>query len=420
LVEADRVTPRIIDTDSFQTPGYPATAIMPSIRDPKAQVFTVLSDWYSWGILAFQSYINIHPYKGSHPDYSAMDWPRRMHDNVSVFDKKVTLPPVCNPLSVIPKNHLHWFEAVFQKGERSVPPLADAVTITVPQAIQIVKSSGKFVVTPVQQYDSKIMFHTAYGGANWVATQTAIYKPRNIGSINAVKGRVRLIPTHDGELVVVTVLGDYLSFADTTLQEFGHTSSNGGRCFVKNNALYTTIAGKLIETTFVTMGKKIIPRTVDLDNVSEISSKMFDGVVVQDMLGEIFVTVPYVVGRSKTTRLPEVKGYRVLEARSEHNVVILVTEKGGEYWRFVLTFDNTWGSHTYRLTLMQSYDSICFCVKPNGVGILVSGLDEVEVFKNDKVAIYKNPPFDSSNWLFTQNDNVYFIGHNQIYQVKIV
>jgi len=419
LVEADRITPHIIDTDSFQTPNYPATAIMPSIRDPKATKFTELSDWFSWGILAFQAYINIHPYKGNHPDYTAMDWPRRMQDNVSVFDKKVTLPPVCNPLSVIPKNHLHWFEAVFQKGDRSVPPLADAVAIPVPQAIQIVKSSGKFIVAPVQQYDSKIRFHITYGGANWVATQTAIYKPRNIGATVSNTGRTRLVPTHDGELVVVEVSGDYIAFKDAAMHEFGHTTSNGGRCFVKNNALYTTIAGKLIETTFITMGKKIIPRTVDLDNVSEISSRMCEGIIVQDLLGEIFITVPYVVGRSKTTKLPEVKGYRVLEARSERNVVVLVTEKGGEYWRFVLTFDNTWGAHTFRLTKMQQYGSINMTVKPNGVGILVSDLDEIEVFKEDKVVVYKNPPFDESMWLFNVNDNVCFISGNQIYQVKI-
>jgi len=419
LVEQNRITTHVIDTDSFQTPSYPATAIMASIQDVQATKFSQLTDWYSWGILAFQAYVNIHPFRGSHPDYSPTDWVQRMRDNVSVFDKKVKLPPVCNPLSVIPKNHLGWFEAVFQKGERSVPPLADAIALPVPAAIQIVKSSGKFEVIPVQQYDSKIQYHLPHQGMNWVATQTEIYKGKATGIKINNKSRVRLVPTSDGELVIVTVQGNSLTFRDSQGTVLGTTTSVGGRCFVKNGALYTTASGHLVETTFVRVGTRTVPRAVDIDNVSELTAKLHEGIVVQDLLGEIYITVPYAKDKSKTVKLPEVKGYRVLEARAEKNIVVLVVEKGGTYYRLVLTFSEAYTDHKYRLTSMAQYASINFTVKPNGVTVLVSGLDEVEVFKGDKVAVFKNPPFDESMWLFNSNDNVYFVNDNQIYQVKI-
>lgn len=421
LVEKNRVSTHVIDTDSFQTPTYPATAIMPSVRDPKATKFSELSDWYSWGILAFQAYINVHPFKGNHPDYSAMDWQLRMRNNVSVFDKKATLPPVCNPFSVIPKNHLAWFEAVFQKGERSVPPLADAVALPVPQAIQIVKSSGKFLVDLVHTYDSKIQFHLSYQGLNWVATQTEIYRgTKSTGFKLGTKDKVRLLPTQDGDMVVVKNSGTTWAFHDMSGNTFGSTTSVGGRTFAKNNALYTIAGTKLVETSFFKLGTKIIPKTKELDNLSEISTVMFDGVIIQDLLGEFFITVPYDLGKSKTVKLPELKGHRVLEARSERNVVVVLSEKGGDYWRHVVTFDDAWKTYTFRLTKVQQYDSINFTIKPNGVGVLVSNIDEVEVFKHDKVATYNQPPFDASMWLFNHNDNVYFISDSQIFQTKIV
>lgn len=52
-----------IDVDSYQTPNYPATAIMDSIRDRHTKVFNEGSDWFSFAILAFQMFIGIHPFK---------------------------------------------------------------------------------------------------------------------------------------------------------------------------------------------------------------------------------------------------------------------------------------------------------------------------------------------------------------------
>jgi serine/threonine protein kinase len=88
-----------IDTDSYQTPSYPATAIMDSIRDRHAKNFTELTDWFSFGVISFQMFIGIHPYKGKHPKVKDMD--DRMMKNISIFNGDVRIPHVCYPLDVI-------------------------------------------------------------------------------------------------------------------------------------------------------------------------------------------------------------------------------------------------------------------------------------------------------------------------------
>jgi DNA-binding helix-hairpin-helix protein with protein kinase domain len=48
-----------IDVDSWQAPGYPATAIMESVRDYHTKGFDEGSDWFSFAVVTFQMLIGI-------------------------------------------------------------------------------------------------------------------------------------------------------------------------------------------------------------------------------------------------------------------------------------------------------------------------------------------------------------------------
>ena len=79
----DRCDATLIDTDSWQFDGHPATAIMPSIKDPDSTGFSENTDWFSWAIVTFQLWTGIHPYKGSHPDYKPGQFLQRMKEKIS-------------------------------------------------------------------------------------------------------------------------------------------------------------------------------------------------------------------------------------------------------------------------------------------------------------------------------------------------
>ena len=116
LVDTTYESIYFIDVDSYQTAHYPATAIMESIRDRHHSTFSQGTDWFSFGIVSFQMLVGIHPYKGKHTTLQTLD--ERMLANVSVLNKEVRVPGVCQPFSVIPQVYRDWYTAVFERGER--------------------------------------------------------------------------------------------------------------------------------------------------------------------------------------------------------------------------------------------------------------------------------------------------------------
>ncbi|MBF0528399.1 MAG: serine/threonine protein kinase [Deltaproteobacteria bacterium] len=119
---ADGVEPRAIDVDSWQIGPFKTNAIMASIFDHHANTLSSESDWFSWGIVTFQVFTGIHPYKGTHPDFKRGDMEARMRANASVFDSKVKLNAAVRDFSLIPKPLVDWYEGVFQHGDRGAPP----------------------------------------------------------------------------------------------------------------------------------------------------------------------------------------------------------------------------------------------------------------------------------------------------------
>ncbi len=110
----------LIDTDSWQLPGFPATALSESVRDRHSSSFDEGTDWFAFAVVSFQLLTGIHPYRGRHPRLRSLD--ERMEAQVSVFDPEVKLPPSCLPFSLIPDDWRCWYEQLFEEGLRSPPP----------------------------------------------------------------------------------------------------------------------------------------------------------------------------------------------------------------------------------------------------------------------------------------------------------
>lgn len=125
--------PYLIDTDSFQTPSCPATAVADHIVDRHAPpgVFTPETDWFAFAVITFQALVGVHPFRGKHPTLSGLD--ARMRANASVFDPAVRRPGSAEPLGDIPPRLRAWYEAVFELGERTPPPLDLAIDTAPPE-----------------------------------------------------------------------------------------------------------------------------------------------------------------------------------------------------------------------------------------------------------------------------------------------
>jgi len=99
----------MIDVDSYQTPGYPATVIMPSVRDYSVHAahFSELSDWFSFAVLAFQLFVGVHPTRDTQAVRTSAKDKRlehRMRQHISAFRQDVSLPRCCYPFDVVTRD----------------------------------------------------------------------------------------------------------------------------------------------------------------------------------------------------------------------------------------------------------------------------------------------------------------------------
>lgn len=139
--------PRYIDVDPWLPPGFSGDKVMPTIQDWHAPLFSPEADWFAWAVVTFQLLVGTHPYRGTHPDFKRSDMEGRMKANASVFDQRTRLNAAVRPLAGIPADLRDWYEAVFQRAERSMPP---EVRMAVPRAqagVVKVLTSGKLKVT---------------------------------------------------------------------------------------------------------------------------------------------------------------------------------------------------------------------------------------------------------------------------------
>ena len=422
------LTSYYIDTDSYATPSFKATAVMDSIRDRKASVIdksgvlhyhpTIESDWFSFAILAFYLYCNIHPFRGSHNNYKPKDKQKQMDDGISVFHPGVRVPPSVNDFKVIPPRHLAWFQDVFLHNNRSVPPLPDSsAPLVVPAQIITIKGTDKIGVEDIGSYTNDIMAVYQMMGIYYVATKSHFYaNKKEIGRHTAKK--VSLCSSSDGTLVTAQSDGSKINFIDLTKGDPIGTATSSDM-FSRNGAIYTLRLGKLIENSFTSFGNKTIHYIKEVENISVFSAKMYDGCVMQDLLGKQYLTLPYKLGSCFSKYIPELDGYRIVGAKSDKVITVILGEKKGQYDRFILIFDKHYTKYETRKVDDVAYDDINFATLDNGVCALLASPTELELFATAyKCETLSNPPFDSTMKMLATPDGLFFINGNSLHQIK--
>lgn len=427
-VNASNIGPWFIDTDSYSTPSFKATAIMDSVRDRRVSKIDShgvlhynpdeMSDWFSWAVLTFWLYTNIHPFRGAHSKYKPRDKQKQMDDGVSVFHPGVRTPPSVNDFKVIPKRHLDWYKQIFLKNDRSVPPLADSsVPLVVPTQIVTIRGTDKITVSEVHAYPDPVMMVHNFMGVYYAVTKKHIYS--NHKEIGNVTGKKTLIcNANDGTAIIASQNGIQITFGELRSSTPAGTVKSTDM-FARNGAIYTITNEKMVENSFITFGAKIIHQMKELENVSVTSAKIYDGCIIQDLLGKKYLVLPYKMGSSFSKHIPQLDGYRIVDAKSEKTVTIVVAEKKGVYDRFIIVFDRKYTDFKVRVETDIAYDAINFAVMDNGLCVLLANPDEIELFSTaDQYETLTDPPFDATMKLFTTPDGIFFVNGNSIHQIK--
>ncbi len=422
LVDASFTHPYHIDVDSYQTPAFPATAIMESVRDrllPFGE-FNQMSDWFSWGIVTFQLYAGVHPYKGRHPGYKPGDLDRRMKNNVSVFDSQVRLPASCRDFSVIPPAHLEWYKRVFNNGERLLPPFLDKLQlpgwapIVLPAAVA---SKGVFRIHLVEEYPQPVRWVEVLQGSRYVVAGDALYKDgKKQFSLETARGTVLLAATAGDEPVTALRKEDNLRFFDARGNLISTIAADDFMSCNRN--IYTLNNGYLWENSFQKIGK-IKHLVKPIASVPVLSSKLYPGMAVIDLFGKKALVIPHAPGKSTQVTVPELQDCRVIEAARMGRFCFFIVEKNREYHRVILQFDKMYNKYKSRVEQNIQFKELNFIVKQNGLVISWKDTDTLELFNDIAAAPQEiaDCPAESTMRLYDGIDKTYAADDRKLYSI---
>ncbi|PKN56664.1 MAG: hypothetical protein CVU56_14910 [Deltaproteobacteria bacterium HGW-Deltaproteobacteria-14] len=288
LVGPDRRTAYFIDVDSWQAPGFPATAIMDSVRDRHAppDTFDDATDWFAFAVVAFQLLVGVHPYRGGHP---VVGLDARMAQNISALRPDVVLPPSATPPSLLPAELRSWFHAVLEDGERRPPDRLALVS--------------RFAPAPASP-------------------------PRRAGFEAQVEaGRLRVVAIATGVEVPITLAATAFSWHD-------------GR-------LYALAGDAIVEVTLRTLGGRTFATTRVASQVLPLATALYPGVALQDALGAVYASLFTGPGVCHQLQLPPLDGLRVADASyAERTLTVLVGRPDGRFDRLVFSFDRSFRAFT--------------------------------------------------------------------------
>jgi serine/threonine protein kinase len=423
LVQDNYIIPYIIDVNAWKTPSYNATAIMPSVRDWTTAEFNVLTDWFSFAVVTFQLFIGIHPFKGRHQKYRKNDFANRVKNCISVFNPQVSLPPTVRDFGLIPGAYKDWYYKMFELGVREPPPTAPGYTEKVQVTVKLVQSTNSFEITTILEVDEDILYHNPE--LNITKTKNKLFMGKTPYKVSM---GVEVLFTPLEQLPILVKIENYLIDFRVLKAGYQHKpiSLSATDLMIVDNHLYLRNNDKLIEMDF-RVGTSVLPVVKTVWNIEPLSSTLFSSVIYQSVLGKAYICIP-IPNKSGNSSfyikgVPEINDFKIIEAKYQNHVCMLIGHNKNEYHRVVLVFDKTFSKYICRITSGIDYAPLNFIVLDNGVCVSITEDDAIEMFMNrvDKSDIKRieDPDVDNTMRLCKDGTIVKFWKGNKVYSMRM-
>lgn len=399
---------------------------MPSIRDWHTKLVSVESDWFAWGIVTFQLFTGTHPYKGTLAGYKPTEFLERMKVNKSVFTNGVSLNRAVRDFSCIPGPLLSWYEAAFQNGERSIPPSPLQTGTHVAQAARVLRvvgtSTGSLVFEKLHAMTGNPILRVWPCGVVQ-CTDGSLIELGMKKIIGMSKARtLEVVKAGEGWLVGAVEKGalefKYIEIASgkTTELSFGLKAEG---LFRSSKRLFAVSERGITELALTMFGKPFLSPGNTWGALPN-STKWFDGVGVQDALGAAFVIVPFGEKACAITKVPELDGVTVVEAKAGPRYVVLTTvDRQGAYERLELTFEKDYTKYVVARNQVDTPD-LNVAILPKGVAASISVDGELSIIvpTANKVLKVADKMISTDMFLAHWGDKVLYIQGGQLWSVR--
>jgi len=419
--------PRAIDVDSWAIDRWGASVIMPSIRDWHTNGFDERTDWFAWGVVTFQVYTGIHPYKGKLQGYKPNEMEKRMKSNASVFAKNVRLNRAVRDFSTIPGPLLDWYESTFEQGSRSVPPSPfdkGNATVQINRVLHVVSTaSGNLIFDKIYNAGSDEVLRVFPCGIALLRSGKLVllYSGRDIA--DGYTSNVEVVRVEGGWLSVDYVEGQlqfrYINSVSLQIEELALAATLAKVVRYENRLFGITQKG-LTEIVVKVLGKPILALSTTWGVLIN-STKWFDGVGIQDAMGAMYVIAPFGSDACAQVRVRELDGLRVVNARAGNRfVTIIAIDKNGEYQKLELAFDKQYQSYKAWQSVVDSPDlNIAILPKRVCATIVDDGRLDIFVPSNGTLNTVEDKFISADMILANWDDKVVYNKDGDIWQVRL-
>jgi hypothetical protein len=167
------------------------------------------------------------------------------------------------------------------------------------------------------------------------------------------------------------------------------------------------------------LGDKAVSRHVG--QTMENATKMFPGVSIQNMLGKFVASVFPSSQVCYQISLDQLKGYKVVEAKYENDILVVIASKKGKYDRFIFTIENNKIVSERKVEDITN-TGINFVALDKGIAVLINEEDKVEIFAKsnvNKIKLIEDSQINGNMRLFAQGSQVLFTGGNKVYTLTM-
>jgi hypothetical protein len=410
-----------IDVDSYQTRSYPATAIMPSVRDwtVKGHDFTELSDWFSFACVAFQMFTGIHPFKGKHATVHGLE--ERMKAGISIFDPSVSVPKVVYPVDVIPPGYRAWFKAVLQDGQRLPPPVDPGTFVATAVLVRTILSGASLDINELAAFTAQVLGYIENGGAVVTGTTEGVFlNGRKVLGPTPVRG-VGFSPKLNQPIVSWLENGE-LRLYNMAQQKDVPVTLKADQVMAYGGRIYVKSADRIVEMVLTDSGSNVVASPRVAANILEHASRLHDGVLVQNLLGSMFVSVFPAAGMAHQVRVPELDGYKVVEAKFDNRLLMVIGAKKGKYDRLTFIFDESYQTYRMRPVVPDITPAgLNFVVLDNGICVHLNEEEKLEVSSvgSDKIRVVESTELGNDMHLVKHGGKVAFVRGDKVYSMRL-
>lgn len=191
----------LIDADSMQFANLPCVVGHERTLAPElygvdltaAPSFTPATDWYAYDVLLFSSLLYVHPYGGVHKRLPTLL--RRAEARHSIMRPDVAWPRGAVHFKVLPDDVSAFFERVFDRSERGVPPAfsmqwtkcscgleharaacPDCQTRGPASARQALRSNGRCTSRSIFSTPGRVLEASMHGGLRYVYEEEGVVR----------------------------------------------------------------------------------------------------------------------------------------------------------------------------------------------------------------------------------------------------